>query len=147
MADGVASIVVLTMPARAEYLVLSRLMLTGLAEARPFDAETLADLKLAVTEACSNSVRHAYGEEEVGTFSVSYEIDTEKLTIEVLDDGSGFDFEPRLNELLATPGGDLREEEMGLAIVHVLTDELEVGPGTGGRGTRTRFRKWLASAP
>ena len=53
-------IVRLTFPARAEYLLLARLTLSGLARELPLDDELLADLKLAVTEACGNAVRHAY---------------------------------------------------------------------------------------
>ena len=50
----------LTIPARPEYVTLCRLALTGLSRFRDFSHETLADLKLALTEACSNAVRHAY---------------------------------------------------------------------------------------
>ena len=47
-------------PAKPEYITLCRLALTGISRLRPLGDETLADLKLALTEACSNSVRHAY---------------------------------------------------------------------------------------
>ena len=53
----------LTIPAKPEYITLSRLALSGLSRVRPLADETLADLKLALTEACSNSVRHAYGDD------------------------------------------------------------------------------------
>ena len=63
----------LTIPAKPEYITLSRLALTGLSRVRPFSDETLADLKLALTEACSNSVRHAYadGDGATSTFASS----------------------------------------------------------------------------
>jgi anti-sigma regulatory factor (Ser/Thr protein kinase) len=54
----------LTIPAKPEYITLSRLALAGLSRVRDFSDETLADLKLALTEACSNSVRHAYRDGE-----------------------------------------------------------------------------------
>ena len=57
MADRVVR---LTFPAKAEYLLLARLALSGLARELPLEEELLADLKLAVTEACGNAVRHAY---------------------------------------------------------------------------------------
>jgi serine/threonine-protein kinase RsbW len=50
----------LRIPARAEYVALARLALTGLADIVSLSEELLADLKLALTEAVSNSVRHAY---------------------------------------------------------------------------------------
>src|SRR5258708_24909760 len=52
----------LTIPAKPEYITLGRLALTGIARLRdePLPPEVLGDLKLALTEACTNSVRHAY---------------------------------------------------------------------------------------
>jgi len=49
----------LRIPARAEYVALARLALSGLADIAALPEEQLADLKLALTEAVSNSVRHA----------------------------------------------------------------------------------------
>ena len=83
-------IVRLTIPARAEYITLCRLALTGLARLRPISEELVADLKLALTEATSNSVRHAYGERE-GIVEIAYELYGDRLVIEVNDDGEGFD--------------------------------------------------------
>ena len=65
----------LTIPAKPEYITLSRLALSGLSRVRPLAEETLADLKLALTEACSNSVRHAY-DEKGGHVSISFELRT-----------------------------------------------------------------------
>ena len=79
----------LTIPARPEYITLSRLALMGLARVRPMSEETLADLKLAITEACSNSVRHAYGDGQ-GAVEILYELHDDRLAIEVADDGEGF---------------------------------------------------------
>ena len=50
----------LVFPARAEYLLLARLALTGVARLGLADEETLSDLRLAVTEAAANACRHAY---------------------------------------------------------------------------------------
>ena len=66
----------LTIPAKAEYITLGRLALTGLSRLHEFSEETLADLKLALTEACSNSVRHAYGDGEGTSTSASSSVTT-----------------------------------------------------------------------
>ena len=81
----------LTIPARAEYITLCRLALTGIARLREFSDELLADLKLALTEAASNSVPHAYGDADVGVVQISYELFPDRLVIEVVDEGEGFD--------------------------------------------------------
>src|SRR3712207_8490949 len=57
---------------------------------RSLPDETLADLKLALTEACSNSVRHAYDGGE-GIVEIVYELHFDRLVIEVRDNGDGFD--------------------------------------------------------
>jgi len=69
--SGNGATVRLTIPARAEYITLCRLALTGIARVRELSDEVLADLKLALTEATSNSVRHAYsGDEHAGVVEV-----------------------------------------------------------------------------
>src|SRR3954470_14226412 len=80
----------LTIPAKAEYITLVRLALSGLSQLRPLSDETLGDLKLAVTEACSNSVRHAYRDGREGAVQVIYELHADRLVVEVRDDGQGF---------------------------------------------------------
>src|SRR5207253_8030609 len=80
----------LTIPARAEHITLCRLALTGISRLRPLSEETLADLKLALTEACSNSVRHAYRDGD-GRVEIVYELEPDRLAIEVTDDGAGFE--------------------------------------------------------
>ena len=80
----------LTIPAKPEYVTLCRLALTGLARTRPVEDEVLADLKLALTEAASNSVRHAYGDAG-GQVEITYSLMRDRLEIEVVDEGEGFE--------------------------------------------------------
>src|SRR5437868_8738088 len=118
-ADGDGSHVVsLTIPAEPRWLALCRLVLSGLCRLGPVDEETLADLKLAVTEACSNSVRHAYEVGATGMVSVRYELRPDELSVEVADAGQGFQFTRPVPDLRPQPDDDLREDEMGLAIIN-----------------------------
>lgn len=137
-ADG-DRVVRLTIPAKAEYMVLGRLALTGLSRLRSLSDETLGDLKLAFTEACSNAVRHAYGDEG-GTVEILFELDEAGITVEVLDTGSGFDPDE-------VTGGEseLTEGGLGIAIIRSVADEVEVGPRSDGPGARLRFVKLLPS--
>jgi serine/threonine-protein kinase RsbW len=128
--------VVLRMPAKAEYLVLARLALSGLAHTVELDPEVLADLKLAVTEACANAARHAY--EDEGRVTLRIAADEAAVRIEIEDEGSGF------AGVHAEPEPEvLPEDGMGLAIIRAVVDELQVGSGEGGRGTRLRLLKRL----
>jgi serine/threonine-protein kinase RsbW len=131
-------IVALTVPARAEFIALGRLALTGLARTRVLSAEIVADLKLALTEACSNSVRHAYDEGREGVVEILYELSEDRIAIQVTDDGSGFD-----PKILKRAQEELDEGGLGIAIIRALTDELEIGARPEG-GSRLRFTKYLA---
>ena len=136
--DSAGHRVHLRIPARAEYITLGRLALTGLSRLRELSDETLADLKLALTEACSNSVRHAYRDGRAGVVDIDYNLQSDYLEIEVSDDGPGFDyFEPDGEE-----SSELTEGGLGLAIIRSLSDEFELGSRNGG-GSRLRFVKKL----
>jgi serine/threonine-protein kinase RsbW len=128
----------LTIPARAEYITLCRLALTGIGRLRELSDELLADLKLALTEAASNSVRHAYGDANAGVVEISYELHPDRLVIEVTDEGEGFD--PAAAEGNA---GELSEGGLGIAIIRAIADEVEIGAQPGGKGSRLRFEKAL----
>jgi serine/threonine-protein kinase RsbW len=127
----------LTIPAKPEYITLVRLALTGLAGLRPLPDETVGDLKLAVTEAASNSVRHAYANGD-GVVDIVYELQDDRLVVEVADNGQGFIHPPREDAR-----SDLDEGGLGIAIIQALADEFEVGAGPDGAGSRLRFVKLL----
>ncbi len=137
--NGTGTTVRLTIPARAEYITLCRLALTGIARVRPLSDELLADLKLALTEAASNSVRHAYGDESVGTVEISYQLLPDRLVIEVTDEGGGFD--PAEVDVMPD---ELSEGGLGIAIIRAIADDVEIGVQPGGKGSRLRFEKALS---
>jgi serine/threonine-protein kinase RsbW len=126
----------LTIPAKAEYITLGRLALTGIARLRPLSDEALGDLKLALTEACTNSVKHAY-DESGGTVGITYELYGDRLIVEVVDDGNGFE------RRVAHDGDDgLGEGGLGLDIIDAVSDGLEIRKRAGG-GASLRFVKRL----
>ncbi|HSX22204.1 MAG TPA: ATP-binding protein [Gaiellaceae bacterium] len=129
----------LRIPAKAEYVTLCRLALTGLAQLRAIDDATVADLKLALTEAVSNSVRHAYGDDADGHVDIRYDLHPQRLDIEVVDDGAGFDPDAPP----AFEGEELTEGGLGIAIIRTIADEFEIESKPGVRGSRLRFAKPL----
>ncbi len=78
----------LTMPARPEGVAVVRQALAGMADALDFDAAVLADMKMAVSEACTNVVVHAYDDVD-GILEVEMAADEQGLTIRVRDHGTG----------------------------------------------------------
>src|SRR5437867_10901625 len=129
-ANGDAIRVRLTIPAWAEYITLCRLALTGITRLRELSDELLADLKLALTEAASNSVRHAYGNEVAGFVSVSYELFPDRLVIEVTDEGEGCDLAQAEDH-----HEGLSEGGLVIAIIRGVAAEVESGSQPCGTGS------------
>jgi len=127
----------LSFPPRPEYLVLGRLVLSGLARMQPIDPDSLRDLKLALTEAGSNAIRHVDAHPTCKV-EIAYSIDDSRLTIEVSDEGPGFDRIPALCER-----DELDEGGLGLAIIQAVSDETQMGRKRDGSGSWIRFAKSL----
>ena len=115
MTDPARCDIRLTLPARPENVVLVRHVVGALAEALRMPASMVDDVKLAVTEACTNVVRHAYAGSE-GPLDVHVEpADDDALTVVVSDHGRGM--APR-------PGGE--GAGLGLPLIAALTDRFEI---------------------
>ena len=83
-----------------------------------------ADVALAVSEALSNVVMHAYVDRrEPGAMRLTTQMADHRLLVDVEDDGVGF--RPRTD----SPGGG-----MGLALMAVLSEDLKLAAGQGGCG-------------
>jgi serine/threonine-protein kinase RsbW len=136
-----SEVVTLVMPAKTEYLILARLALAGIARGTPISESVLADLKLAVTEACGNSVRHAYPSNP-GLVRVRYEVNDGAIEIVVEDEGGGSEASLWVEP---TEGQSLAESGMGLAIIRAIVDEVDIGRRRDATGTVVRMRKRLAS--
>jgi serine/threonine-protein kinase RsbW len=105
----------LKLPARAENVAVVRHAFGGFAEVLSVDEQTLADIKLAVTEACTNVVIHAY-DDEVGSLEVEASFDDERLTVVIRDSGRGI-----------VPRPDSPGLGLGLPLIATLAESLELG--------------------
>jgi serine/threonine-protein kinase RsbW len=128
MSTTVPPEVLLAMPARPEGVGVVRQALAGVADALDFDPSVLADMKMAVTEACTNVVVHAYDEE--GMLEVEMLAAEDGLTIVVRDHGSGI--QPRPARSGAPALG------LGLPLIAALSDSFELR-GSAGVGTEVRM--------
>jgi anti-sigma regulatory factor (Ser/Thr protein kinase) len=107
----------LTLPARAENVAVVRHAFGGLGDVLEVPDQTLSDIKLAVTEACTNVVVHAYPDGE-GPLAVRARVHERMLTVVVADDGRGISPRPD------SPGLGL-----GLPLIATLAESLELGTG------------------
>ena len=130
--------IVMSVPAKPEYVGICRLALAGIARTIEMRGDTLADLKLALTEVVNNAVDHGAAgvDSDVG---VAFELTPARIRIEVEDDGEGFDA-----ALLDAPGPEAPSESgMGMMIVRAVVDELRGSPRSDGPGMRVEFSKTL----
>lgn len=125
--------IVLEIPSSAEYILLGRLVVSCAGQLAGFGPEDVYDLKLAVTEAATNVVRHA----QVGSFQIEYRVSRGAVEVTVTDAGGGFD----LGEVPDKPdehGG------FGLAVIRGLVDEVVLDSTPA--GTRLKMVRRAASA-
>jgi serine/threonine-protein kinase RsbW len=108
----------LSLPARAENVAVVRHAFGGLGDVLDLPEQTLSDIKLAVTEACTNVVVHAYPDREDGPLGVQAILDESILTIVVTDEGRG-----------VLPRADSPGLGLGLPLIATLAESLELGTG------------------
>jgi serine/threonine-protein kinase RsbW len=125
----------LTLPARPENVAVVRHVLGALAEALRLPDDVVDDMRLAVTEACTNVVRHAYVDE--GTIDVVIRPRGNALEVVVSDTGRGIG-----------PSPDTDGPGLGLPLIAALTESLEVqrSVGAGSRLVMRFLRRRTAPA-
>lgn len=121
--------VVLRMAALPENVAVVRQALAGLADAVGIEAAVLADMKMAVTEAVTNVVVHAYPQDEVGDLEVDADPDPAQVTIVVRDRGCG---------IQSQAGLDSTGLGLGLPLIASLSDSYAIAGGTD-LGTEVRM--------
>jgi len=128
-----AEIVELKVPCDAKYLLLVRLVAGGAGHRAGLTVEDIEDIKVALSEACTNVVNHAFDEGVVAAkraMKVRLTVGEGELTIEVEDEGVGFDpknLERAQDASLESNGG------LGFGLMEELTDSIHIesAPGSG----------------
>ncbi|HWM11691.1 MAG TPA: ATP-binding protein [Solirubrobacteraceae bacterium] len=114
----------LTLPARPENVAVIRHVLGAFAEALRLPPELVEDMRLAVTEACTNVVRHAYQDGEPGPIDVVIHPDGDRLELIVADRGRGLG-----------PSPDVAGPGLGLPLIAALADSVQLDHSQS-RGSR-----------
>lgn len=131
------------MPAKPEYVGVIRLTLSGIASRVGFGYEDIEDLKIAISEACTNAVQHAYERDEGGEMVIGFGIYEDKLEIMIADNGKSFNFEKIKNQLGPYTGtssiDQLSEGGLGLYLMETLMDEVRVLNNSGVTVFMTKF--------
>ncbi|WP_083439527.1 ATP-binding protein [Acetobacterium bakii] len=129
----------LVLPANQEYVSLARLTIASVASSMGFSIGDVEDLKVAVSEACTNAISYCVLPE--ATYELSYGVGEQELTITVTDTGVGF--EP---DLVKLPGEneDSLGSGFGLFMIRTLMDTVEIA-SKNGVGTAITMVKKLSS--
>ena len=136
--------VVLQLPASAEYVDIVRLNLYGIASKMGFTYEDIEDMKVAVSEACNNSVLYAYGQAD-GMVDVIFEVGSSVLSITVKDEGESFDSLDASGERLTLHDKELNDVQvggLGFYLMQALMDDVSV-VSEAGKGTVVTLTKRL----
>lgn len=108
-------------------LAVIRRELGDLLREQPFPPDRIADVRLAVSEACANAVMHAYPDGEAGTLLVTAGICIDALVITVRDYGCGL-------PMGRPPAG------LGFTLIHALADAVDTTDADPGVAVRMEFR-------
>lgn len=127
----------LSVPNKPEYVSIIRLTAAGIANRMGFDIEKIEDIKVAISEACTNAITHGICQEEEN-FNIDFSTDDEKLVISVYDNGKGF-----LSKHIKAPDlQELKEGGLGIFIIKSLMDHVEI-LSNNGKGTVIKMTKYL----
>ncbi|CAM3635350.1 MULTISPECIES: anti-sigma B factor RsbW [Saccharibacillus] len=136
--------VTLNLPATADYVDIVRLNLYGIASKMGFSYEDIEDMKVAVSEACNNSVLYAYGQEG-GLVEVIFGVNGEELTITVKDEGVSFSLPQEKSDASTLHDKELHDVEiggLGFYLMQALMDDVSVASESG-KGTQVILTKRL----
>jgi serine/threonine-protein kinase RsbW len=115
----------LNIPGKTDNLELIRTFVAGVARHAGFGDEDVNKIELAVDEACSNVIEHAYARDEAKDIDITVRIEAPKLTVTVTDHGKSFHFDgvplPDMKQYLA----ELRVGGLGIYLMKMLMDEVE----------------------
>ncbi|CAM5188101.1 Serine-protein kinase RsbW OS=Ureibacillus acetophenoni OX=614649 GN=rsbW PE=3 SV=1 [Ureibacillus acetophenoni] len=135
----------LRVPAKPQYVSVIRLAVSGLATRVGFLYDQIEDIKIAISEAVTNVVHHAYEGVEDGDIVIGCALYPNKFELLVTDYGHSFNFEVvkqkigpyKQNESIA----HLREGGLGLFLMETLMDEVRVNNEGGVTVFMTKFVK------
>lgn len=128
-----ADYIEMKIPARPEFVGITRLTLSGIASRMGFTYDTIEDLKIATSEAITNAVQHAYKGED-GEVLIGFSLHEDHLEVVVSDNGNSFDFHETKEALGPYKENSiefLREGGLGLYLIETLMDEVKVHQNEG----------------
>ena len=121
----------LQVPSSTENLALIREFVATIGAQAGLAEIEIANLELAVDEACANVIEHAYGHDATKEVTVSANFDGDSITFVIVDAGKGFDPAQINQEELESLIAKRKDGGLGMRLIKTLMDEVqyEIGPG------------------
>jgi serine/threonine-protein kinase RsbW len=130
----------LAIPPDAGYIAMARMFAGSVARHYGCDEDVVEDVKVAVSEACTNSVKAHHDSGTAEPIELRARALDGELTFEIVDSGKGIDTEMQraVEEGAATPATGLYEGSLGLTLIRSLFPGAEILRNDD-RGTTVRF--------
>jgi anti-sigma regulatory factor (Ser/Thr protein kinase) len=124
----------LEIPPRAEFVAVARLVVSTAAKSRrDLPEDKVADLTLALSEACTNAIEAHDAKDEADRVLVRVDEDEDRLVVTVEDRGPGFDpLELPTHPAVTDPDRLNFERGLGIPIIRNLVDEVTFTSNDGG---------------
>lgn len=111
-------------PASTEYLIDVRDFVSSHAKKHGFTEKQVNDIRLAVDEACTNIIKHAYKFDSTKHFGIELEFLEQTVTVIITDNGDGFDPTSYQKPNLKDQIKQKRRGGMGIYLIKNLMDEV-----------------------
>jgi serine/threonine-protein kinase RsbW len=130
----VDSAIELEIPARPEYVALARLVISSLASARrDLTDDRVDDLKVAVSEACTNAIEAHHSAETDDSVVIRCTERDDRLEVAIQDRGTGFDPETLPEHPPVTDPERLNfERGLGIPLIKTLVDDVSISSSREG---------------
>ena len=125
--------------AKSENESFARVTVAAFASELDPTLEEIDDVKMAVSEAVTNSIIHGY-ENKGGIVEITASIENRELTVEVIDRGVGIEDVKKAMEPLYTSRPDLERSGMGFTVMESFMDSIKVYSEKG-KGTKVVMKK------
>ncbi|MBS3909131.1 MAG: ATP-binding protein [Actinobacteria bacterium] len=111
----------ITIPAKPEYVSVVRLVVAAFADLLDYDGDAVEDIKLAVSEACTNAILqlHKQAPPDKHLLTMSAYIKDERMLIDIIyfvGEEAGAEFASR----------QLHERDLGMSILVSIMDKVEI---------------------
>jgi serine/threonine-protein kinase RsbW len=123
--SGDEKAVKMELPTQTDYISLVRQFVGGISRKAGFGDIDIEKIELAIDEACSNVLQHAYKYESDNRYAVEITIRNTKLDIVITDQGDSFSFHDAVVPDIEQHVSELKVGGLGIFIMQQMMDDVK----------------------